>query len=232
MKTQEEIEKELLNWLGGHDFSTRFPWAVTLTMKQVIWEVPKQPEQASEMTALDEAVELAMKRHTKTEVAPQPIFLTREEASNSFRIFRQKLNDQLFGRHWGERGKNRNGIRVIPFLGGLNSGLALGNRDDLWWNSEDGGTRATRNIHYHCSFGPELSILHRGQVLENERSIGEVIDLLKNTHNRVPFGRGITQFKVVPIRDEGWLTYCGRQEAPTNGTNRWDNLDKDNLILG
>lgn len=215
-------------------YQERFPWSVTLTMRQVIWKMTERTEQTeSEKTDLDRAVELAMKRHERVKVSPEPEFITPELASKNLILFRRKLNDRLFGRRWDEKGK---GLKVIPFFGGLNTKMSLGNRDDLWWDNQTAekmraGSRLTQNIHYHCSFGPELSTHHRGQVLEQERSLDEVTDLIKDIHNRTPFGEGISQVRVEHTRDTGWLIYGEEQEFPVNGADWWDNLDQNNLIL-
>lgn len=206
-------------------YQTRFPWSVTLTMKQVVWD--ETEEDNSTKSDLDRAVELAMESHHRAKVARDPIFLSPKLASENLRLFRRKLNDHLFGRRWDEKGS---GVVVIPFFGGLSERLSLGNRDDRWWDSKKGGSRLTQNIHYHCSFGPELSTHHRGQVLEQERSLDEMTDLVKSIHNRTPFGEGIRQVKVTHTRDTGWLIYGEGQEFPVNGADWWDNLDQDNFI--
>lgn len=194
-------------------------------MKQVIWE--ESHETVSVETDLDRAVELAMERHHRVKVAKQSVFLSKEKASENFLLFRRKLNDKLLGRRWDEKGS---GVVVIPFFGGLNNRMSLGNRDVLWWDSKKGGSRLTQNIHYHCSFGPELATHHRGKVLAQERSLDEMTELVKSINNRTPFGEDIREVWVTHTRDTGWLIYGEGQEFPVNGADWFDNLDQDNFI--
>lgn len=181
---------------GPDGFRTRFPWALTLTMNQVIQNKDGERE-----------------------------FLTPELASQGFRLFRMKLNDELLGRRWSERG---DGIRVIPLVGGLTS-YSLGNRDDLWWDSEEGGSRITQHIHYHCSLGPELGTHTRGHILSEERTTDEVTDLVQSIYQRTSVGKGINQLRVERTRDTGWLSYSEDQE-PVIPEEVWQNLDIHNFI--
>lgn len=173
------------------------------------------------------AVTITMKQQCFAADGLTRINLNKEEAQRNFRIFRHKLNDHLFGRNWSKKG---NGIRVVPFLGGLHESLSLGCRDDHWWNSKEGGNRTGTHIHYHAAFGLELATHLHGSPLKTPRTIKEIASLVVYVHNKTAFGKGIRKIDVTPTRDTGWLGYGGHQDVPKNGVATWDSVDLTNRI--